>query len=189
MREALASAKRVVVLEKALAVGIGGIVTANVRMALAGIELQGYTVIAGLGGRAITKASLRNLFLDAVADRLEPLTFLDMDWEIVNRELARMGASRTSGPHAENMLRTSGPSRRDRYEEGPHVSAPTIRFYQTGQLRGRQPPARPRAAIGPGRRGAHQLDHLRPPRLPGLRRGARRPLRARRRDARDRRTD
>ena len=109
LRAALGHAQRVVVLEKALAVGIGGIVTANVRMALAGIELHGYTVIAGLGGRPITKASLRGLFNEAVADRLEPLTFLDMDWDIVNRELARMGASRTSGPHAENILLDVGP--------------------------------------------------------------------------------
>ena len=75
------------VLEKALAVGIGGIVSANVRMALAGIQLHGYTAIAGLGGRPITKASLRGLFTDAAAERLEPLTFLDMDWDVVNREL------------------------------------------------------------------------------------------------------
>ncbi len=109
LRAALGHAKRVVVLEKALAVGIGGIVTANVRMALAGIVLNGYTVIAGLGGRPITKASLRALFLDAAADRLEPLTFLDMDWDIVNRELARMVSSRTSGPSAENILRDVGP--------------------------------------------------------------------------------
>ncbi len=109
LRAALAHADRVVVLEKALAVGIGGIVTANVRMALTGIVLHGYTVIAGLGGRPITKASLRNLFLEAAADRLEPLTFLDMDWEIVNRELARMSSSRRSGPSAENILRDSGP--------------------------------------------------------------------------------
>jgi pyruvate ferredoxin oxidoreductase alpha subunit len=109
LRAALAHAERVVVLEKALAVGIGGIVTANVRMALTGIVLRGYTVIAGLGGRPITKASLRALFLAAADDALEPLTFLDMDWEIVNRELARMATSRQSGPHAENILRDSGP--------------------------------------------------------------------------------
>ena len=106
---ALAGAQRVVVLEKALAVGVGGIVSANVRMALSGMPLHGYTVIAGLGGRAITKQSLRGLFAQAVADSLEPLTFLDMDWDIVNRELARIGASRRSGPHAENMLRDVGP--------------------------------------------------------------------------------
>ncbi len=108
LRAAVGHAKRVVVLEKALAVGIGGIVSANVRMALAGIYLHGYTAIAGLGGRPITKASLHSLFTEAAADRLEALTFLDMDWDVVNRELERMGASRASGPHAENILRDLG---------------------------------------------------------------------------------
>jgi pyruvate ferredoxin oxidoreductase alpha subunit len=108
LRAAVGPAQRVVVLEKALAVGIGGIVSANVRMALAGIYLHDYTVIAGLGGRAITKASLQRLFTDAAADRLEPLTFLDMDWDVVNRELERIDASRASGPHAENILRDLG---------------------------------------------------------------------------------
>jgi pyruvate ferredoxin oxidoreductase alpha subunit len=108
LRAAVGPAERVVVLEKALAVGIGGIVSANVRMALAGIYLHGYTVIAGLGGRPITKASLHSLFTEAAADRLEALTFLDMDWDVVNRELERMGASRASGPHAENILRDLG---------------------------------------------------------------------------------
>jgi pyruvate ferredoxin oxidoreductase alpha subunit len=108
VRAALGGAHRVVVLEKALAVGIGGIVSANVRMALAGIQLHGYTVIAGLGGRAITKASLRGLFLLAQADALEPLTFLDLDTGLVERELRRAAASRRSGPAAENMLRDLG---------------------------------------------------------------------------------
>ncbi len=108
LRAAVGHAERVVVLEKALAVGIGGIVSANVRMALAGIQLHGYTVIAGLGGRPITKSSLHSLFTDAAANRLEALTFLDMDWDVVNRELERMDASRASGPHAENILRDLG---------------------------------------------------------------------------------
>jgi pyruvate ferredoxin oxidoreductase alpha subunit len=109
VRAALGHAQRVLVLEKALAVGIGGIVSANVRMALAGIQLHSYTAIAGLGGRPITKASLHGLFMDAAAESLEPLTFLDMDWDVVNRELQRMRSSRTSGPHAENILRDVGP--------------------------------------------------------------------------------
>jgi pyruvate ferredoxin oxidoreductase alpha subunit len=108
VRAALGHAQRVLVLEKALAVGIGGIVSANVRMALTGLQLHGYTVIAGLGGRPITKSSLHALCTDAAADRLEPLTFLDLDWELVNRELKRMAGSRASGPHAENMLRDLG---------------------------------------------------------------------------------
>jgi len=108
VRAALRYAKRVVVLEKALAVGIGGIVSANVRMALSGIQLHGYTAIAGLGGRPITKKSLRGLFADAVADRLEPLSFLDMDWDTVGAELKRMAQGGRSGPHAENILREAG---------------------------------------------------------------------------------
>jgi pyruvate ferredoxin oxidoreductase alpha subunit len=87
VREALSGAQRVVVLEKALAVGIGGIVSANVRMALSGLHLNGYTVIAGLGGRAITKKSLHRLLADAFEDRLEPLTFLDMNWDLVDEHL------------------------------------------------------------------------------------------------------
>jgi pyruvate ferredoxin oxidoreductase alpha subunit len=108
VRDALAGAQRVVVLEKALAVGIGGIVSANVRMALSGVQLHGYTVVAGLGGRPITGSSLRGLFDDAIVDRLEPLTFLDMDWDRVRAELARMAEGGRSGPHAENMLREIG---------------------------------------------------------------------------------
>ncbi|MGI8335804.1 transketolase C-terminal domain-containing protein [Actinomadura scrupuli] len=108
VRAALGHARRVVVLEKALAVGIGGIVSANVRMALSGIQLHGYTVIAGLGGRAIIKDSLHRLFADAVADELEPLTFLDLDRELVERELRRRRETRRSGPTAENMLRDVG---------------------------------------------------------------------------------
>jgi pyruvate ferredoxin oxidoreductase alpha subunit len=104
VREALGHAERVVVLEKALAVGIGGIVSANVRMALSGIHLHGYTVIAGLGGRPITKESLHRLFADAIEDELEPLTFLDLDHEVVERELRRMRERHRPGPHAENIV-------------------------------------------------------------------------------------
>jgi pyruvate ferredoxin oxidoreductase alpha subunit len=88
VREALQGAKRVVVLEKALAVGVGGIVGQNVRLALSGLPLPVYDVVAGLGGRPITKASLHGLFARAVNDDLEGLTFLDMDWQVLERELA-----------------------------------------------------------------------------------------------------
>jgi pyruvate ferredoxin oxidoreductase alpha subunit len=100
---------RVVVLERALAVGIGGIVSANVRMALSGIALHGYTVIAGLGGRPITKASLHRLFADAIADRLEPLTFLDLNTDLVEGELRRTRQARRSGPAAKTCCATSAP--------------------------------------------------------------------------------
>jgi pyruvate ferredoxin oxidoreductase alpha subunit len=80
VRAALADIPRVVVLERAFAVGVGGIVSADLDTALAGSSAQRrYTVIAGLGGRPITRASLRQLILYAAADALDPLTFLDLD--------------------------------------------------------------------------------------------------------------
>jgi pyruvate ferredoxin oxidoreductase alpha subunit len=100
LREALQGAARVVVLEKCLAVGLGGIVSDGVRRALSGIELKGYTVIAGLGGRAITRASLRQLFADAGEDELEQVTFLDLNADVVNAELERESAARRGGPAA-----------------------------------------------------------------------------------------
>jgi pyruvate ferredoxin oxidoreductase alpha subunit len=108
IREVLKNAARVVVLEKSLAVGIGGIVSTNVRMALSGIHLHGYTVIAGLGGRAITKKSLRAMLARAMEDRLEPVTFLDLNREMVERVLARERETRRSGPIAEGILRDLG---------------------------------------------------------------------------------
>jgi pyruvate ferredoxin oxidoreductase alpha subunit len=108
IREALQRADRVVVLEKSLAVGIGGIVSTNVRMALSGIQLHGYTVIAGLGGRAITRKSLRAMLARAIEDRLEPVTFLDLGMDIVQRVLARERETRRSGPIAEAILRDLG---------------------------------------------------------------------------------
>ena len=105
VREALANARRVVVLEKALAVGIGGIVSLNVRIATQGHPAHVHTVIAGLGGRPITMASLRGLLSE---DDLPLVTFLDLDRDLVQRELDRTRERRRSGPHAENMLRDLG---------------------------------------------------------------------------------
>src|SRR5471030_1686153 len=108
IREVLKDAKRVVVLEKSLAVGLGGIVSTNVRMALSGLHLKGYTVVAGLGGRAILKTSLHQLFEQAGEDALEPITFLDLNWEVVDRVLEREKTIRHSGSIAENILRDIG---------------------------------------------------------------------------------
>ena len=108
VREALGHARRVVVVEKAFAVGVGGIVGQNVRLALSGLPTTVYDVVAGLGGRPITKRSLHTLLADAIEDRLEGQTFLDLNLEIVERELLRQKERRLSGPHAENMLRDIG---------------------------------------------------------------------------------
>ncbi len=108
LRAALENAKRVIVVEKAFADGLGGIVVGGVRMALRGLTTPIYTIIAGLGGRPITKASLHRAFGEAVADEFDDPHFLDLDWTIVDRELARAKEKRRSGPIAENILREMG---------------------------------------------------------------------------------
>jgi pyruvate ferredoxin oxidoreductase alpha subunit len=110
VRAALSGASRVIVLEKAFAVGLGGIVGQNVRLALSQPPVSVYDVVAGLGGRAITRASLRTLVTDVLEGRVRPdrLTFLDLDWGLVERELLRTSEKRRSGPHAENILRDVG---------------------------------------------------------------------------------
>lgn len=111
IRRALSHAKRIVVLEKSFSVGIGGIVATDVRLALDGLDQRIYTVVAGLGGRNITRTSLHRAFRMAMHDQLEPLHFLDLDWNIVNNELERERTTRRSGPIAENILRDLGQSK------------------------------------------------------------------------------
>ena len=108
IRTALKNVKRVVVFEKCFAVGIGGIVANNVRMALSGTNIEVYEVIGGLGGRPITRKSLHKLFKDAVKDNLETVTFLDLKKDVVERELKREKELIQSGSVAENVLRDVG---------------------------------------------------------------------------------
>ncbi|HTL25757.1 MAG TPA: transketolase C-terminal domain-containing protein [Burkholderiales bacterium] len=108
VRTALGRARRVVVLEKSLAVGLGGIVSTNVRTCYSGNPDSVHTVIAGLGGRAITRASLARMLDTALEGRLEALTFLDLDKPLVERALAREREQRRSGPIAESILRDLG---------------------------------------------------------------------------------
>ena len=108
VREALAGARRVVVVEKAFSIGFGGVLSTDVAMATHDADCQLRTVVAGLGGRAITRRSLEELLTAASRDELDPLTFLDLDHGIIDRERARMSATRRSGPSAENVLRDLG---------------------------------------------------------------------------------
>jgi pyruvate ferredoxin oxidoreductase alpha subunit len=108
LNRALQHAKRILVIEKSLAVGIGGIVSTNVRMAVTGLDAPVHTIIAGLGGRAISRSSLRDVFNKANRNALEPLTFLDLNQEVVHREIERLETIRRSGPTAENILRDLG---------------------------------------------------------------------------------
>ncbi len=173
-------------LEKAFAVGAGGIVGQNVRLALSGLPPRVHDVVAGLGGRPITRASLRRLLEDAIADRLGPRAdFLDLDRELVERELRRAGDS----PGRARTRRAScaqvgavaaGPRLMAMAEQRSSSSRP-------GASRSATACSIPSSARCSPRHGPLEHAHLRPPRLPGLRRGARRPLRARRGDAGERR--
>ena len=96
------------VLEKALAVGMGGMLATDVRMALSGLATPVHTVIAGLGGRSITQGSVARMLNDAEAGTLPALSFLDLDEALVGRVLERERQTRLSGPIAEGILRDLG---------------------------------------------------------------------------------
>lgn len=108
LRNAVGSPKRVVVVDRAFSVGMGSILATDIALTLAHHDIRLFTVVAGLGGRAVTGNSLKQCLNDAVEEKLEKLTFLDLDHGVVERELARMEQSKRSGPSAENILRDLG---------------------------------------------------------------------------------
>lgn len=105
VRNALSGAKRFIVLEKAFSVGIGGIVSSHCRAAMRGQSFICHELIAGLGGRDITKKSLNEYLDRAVKDEVEDTTFLDLDTVLVGRELSREKLNRRSGAVPENLLK------------------------------------------------------------------------------------
>jgi pyruvate ferredoxin oxidoreductase alpha subunit len=112
VREALSCARRIVVVEKAFSIGFGGVLSTDVAMATHEDDCSLRTVVAGLGGRPITRRALKEMLTAAHRDELDPLSFLDLDHQVVERERARMSANRRSGPSAENILRDLGTASR-----------------------------------------------------------------------------
>ena len=108
VRTSVMHAKKVIVVERAFAPGIGGIVSSNVRTALRDTSIKISTAVAGLGGRPVTIKSIRGVVVQAIDDTLPELTFVDLDVELINRELERNRQQRRSGPMAENLLRDVG---------------------------------------------------------------------------------
>ena len=88
LRNNLKNARRVIVVDKSLAVGVGGILSGDVHAALFGTTVRVQTVIAGLGGRAVTKGSLRRIFENPAED--SELTFLDLNRDLIRRHLERV---------------------------------------------------------------------------------------------------
>ena len=104
VRAALAPASTLIVVEKAFSIGFGGVLSTDVAMSCQDLRIPIHTVVAGLGGRSITKRSLAAV-LGRPPETLDQLTFLDLDTGVITREVARMAALRRSGPAAENILR------------------------------------------------------------------------------------
>jgi pyruvate ferredoxin oxidoreductase alpha subunit len=110
LRAALANAKNVVVVEKSFAVGMGGQLANNVDLALRNMAgaPRIHSVVAGLGGRPITRRSLEDAFRRALVQPWEGMHFLDLNTQIVAKELHYVRKIRRSGPTAENLLRRLG---------------------------------------------------------------------------------
>ena len=104
----LKNAQKIVVVERAFAPGIGGIVSSNVRTAMGGTSIPISTAIAGLGGRPITRELIRNLIQSAFDGTMPDLTFTDLNQELIQREMDRNKSERRSGPMAENLLKDLG---------------------------------------------------------------------------------
>ncbi len=110
LREQLLRARNVVVIEKSLAVGMGGPLANNVDLALRNVAgaPQVHSVIAGLGGRPITRAGLHRVLRQALEQPWEGSHFLDLNETIIAKELHHVRKVRRSGPTAENLLRRLG---------------------------------------------------------------------------------
>jgi pyruvate ferredoxin oxidoreductase alpha subunit len=79
------------VLNRALSVGYGTVLGAELRLTLAGSNISVHDVVAGLGGRPVTRDLVRHLVTDAVEGELsnQELTFADLDVGLAQRELDR----------------------------------------------------------------------------------------------------
>jgi pyruvate ferredoxin oxidoreductase alpha subunit len=107
LRQVLVGCKHVVVVEKSLAVGMGGQLALHVDLALRNIvgAPQVHSAVAGLGGRPIIRPSLHRLFRRALVQPWEGTYFLDLNEEVIAKELHHVRKVRRSGPTAENILR------------------------------------------------------------------------------------
>lgn len=90
IRSAIQTATKIIVVEKSLTAGMGGPLVADMKIASEGLLQKIFSIIAGLGGRPITKASLKSAFLRAQHGELPDTTFLDLNWQMVNEQIERL---------------------------------------------------------------------------------------------------
>ena len=106
VREALKNAKRVVVLEKTFAVGIGGILDRPTCAWRWRHPARGYTVVAGLGGVRSSSRCARCSTRPGATN--SALTFLDLDWNGGEQGARARAAEASFGADRENILRDVG---------------------------------------------------------------------------------
>lgn len=104
VREALQGARVAIVLNRAIGAGSGGVVLLDVVNAMRCSEVAIKSVIGGLGGRAITKKSIKDILRAANEGTLSDTTFMDLDEDLVRRQLEREQASRRCGPLPESVM-------------------------------------------------------------------------------------
>jgi pyruvate ferredoxin oxidoreductase alpha subunit len=86
IRKATQNAKDIIVVEKAFSVGIGGVLSQEIELALSK-EKKITSVVAGLGGRAITKQLLSECF---TTNHNEDTVFLGLKHDVIERECTAM---------------------------------------------------------------------------------------------------
>lgn len=98
LKKALSQALQIVVVEKAVSVGQGGVISSDLSAAFHDNPVPIRTVIAGLGGRPISKKALLATFTSAAEGTLSDETFLDLNQELIADELDELtAASRNTG--------------------------------------------------------------------------------------------
>jgi pyruvate ferredoxin oxidoreductase alpha subunit len=83
IKDVIKTAKKVVVVEKALAVGLGGILSMEIELLAKDLDVPVYSVIAGLGGKSITMSMLEEYFS---SKKQENCVFLGLNEEIIQQE-------------------------------------------------------------------------------------------------------
>ena len=78
---------------------------ANVQLALEDPGVTVHSVIAGLGGRPITRAALHRTVNAAAEDRLDNPHFLDLDHSVIEREITRRQVLSAPDPRIDHVLR------------------------------------------------------------------------------------
>jgi pyruvate ferredoxin oxidoreductase alpha subunit len=112
LRELVAGVERVVVLERAFSPGASGIISPELAAALAeppavrggAGAVRCHTVVAGLGGRPVTKEALRTLVRDAAGGRVAGFSFLGLDRELLGRAGYGRAADADAGQTWERLL-------------------------------------------------------------------------------------